>query len=141
MDEHSLKVTVVTPKGEVFAYDKATLAMLHTTGGVVGVMANHSPLVAALQVSEVHIVDDNNNFNEVIAVSGGFAEFSDNTLTILVDTAELSENIDLKRAESARERAELHLKNAQESRDKVRAEAALMRAVNRINVVHSEDQN
>ncbi|GAK30023.1 F0F1 ATP synthase subunit epsilon [Weissella oryzae SG25] len=138
MDEHSLKVTVDTPNGEVFSYETATLVMLHTTGGVVGVMANHSPIVAALQVSEVHIVDDNNNFDEVVAVSGGFAEFSNNTLTVLVESAECVEDIDLNRAEAARERAERHLKNEQESRDKIRAEAALMRAVNRINAVNSE---
>lgn len=139
MNEHSLKVTVATPRGEVFDYETATLVTLHTTGGVIGVMANHSPLVATLQTSEVHIVDDNNNFDEIITVNGGFAEFSNNEMTILVDSAEKAEDIDLERAEAARERAEKRLKDGESNRDKIRAEAALSRAMNRIHAANANN--
>lgn len=142
MNEHSLKVTVVTPSGEVFDYETATLVVLHTTGGDVGIMANHSPLIAALQINEMHVVDEANSFDETLTVNGGFAEFSENVLTVVADSAERASEIDLNRAKSARERAELHLKEAQEKKDsqhdETRAQAALLRAVNRIHAVTGE---
>ena len=78
MNEHSLHVKVVTPNGVVFDYETATLVVLSTTGGEVGVMANHTPIIAALKVSEVKIVDDVNGVEERLAVSGGCAEISTN---------------------------------------------------------------
>jgi F-type H+-transporting ATPase subunit epsilon len=138
MNEHSLKIVVVTPNGEVFDYETATLVVVTTTAGEVGIMANHSPIIAALAINEVHVVDDDNDYDQIIAVNGGFAEFSNNTLTIIADSAERSDEIDLDRAKSARDRAEARLKKAQEennNREMVRARASLLRAVNRINAV------
>ncbi len=89
MDEHSLKVFIVTPESEVFTYQTATLVMLHTINGVIGVMANHSPLLATLLSSEVHIIDKNKNIDKKIEISKGFVEFSDNKLTVLVDSAKI----------------------------------------------------
>lgn len=70
MNEHSLHVKVVTPNGVVFDYETATLVVLSTTGGEVGVMANHAPIISALKVSEVKIVDEANGVEERLAVSG-----------------------------------------------------------------------
>ena len=109
MNEHSLHVKVVTPNGVVFDYETATLVVLSTTGGEVGVMANHAPIISALKVSEVKIVDEANGVEERLAVSGGFAEFSSNVLTVVSDAAERAADIDVTRAESAKERAERRL--------------------------------
>ena len=137
MNEHSIKVSIVTPDGVVFEYETATLVVLHTTGGEVGIMANHVPLISALEISEVKVVDESesNNMTELIAVNGGFAEFSQNVLTIVADSAEKSGDIDVRRAESARKRAEEALKQAKDQRDAreiQRNQAALLRAMNRI---------
>ena len=132
MNEHSLHVKVVTPNGVVFDYETATLVVLSTTGGEVGVMANHAPIIAALKVSEVKIVDDVNGVEERLAVSGGFAEFSSNELTVVA--AERAADIDITRAESAKERAERRLADDNSTRDVERAQVALLRAVNRIHV-------
>ena len=134
MNEHSLHVKVVTPNGVVFDYETATLVVLSTTGGEVGVMANHAPIIAALKVGEVKIVDDVNGVEERLAVSGGFAEFSSNELTVVADAAERAADIDITRAESAKERAERRLADDNSTRDVERAQVALLRAVNRIHV-------
>ncbi|MDR3240858.1 MAG: F0F1 ATP synthase subunit epsilon [Lactobacillaceae bacterium] len=135
MDEHSFTVSIVTPDGVVFEYETATLVVLHTTGGEVGIMANHVPLVASLFISEVKVVDDKNSLSERLAVNGGFAEFSNNVLTIVADSSEIASEIDLARAESARERAERALQEAQATANEheiTRAQLALRRAVTRI---------
>ncbi|KRN75295.1 atpC protein [Weissella kandleri] len=135
MNEHSFKVSIVTPDGVVFEYDTATLVVLHTTGGELGIMANHVPVVTSLEISEVRVVVGQSDTKERLAVNGGFAEFSRNTLTIVADSAECSGDIDVTRAESARARAERALREAQEAHDEHevrRAQFALRRAVTRI---------
>lgn len=125
---------MVTSNGVVFDYETATLVVLSTTGGEVGVMANHAPIISALKVSEVKIVDEANGVEERLAVSGGFAEFSSNVLTVVSDAAERAADIDVTRAESAKERAERRLAEESSVRDVERAQVALLRAVNRIHV-------
>jgi F-type H+-transporting ATPase subunit epsilon len=73
--------------------------------------------------------------NEIfIATSGGFCEVRDNSVKIVVESAEASDSIDVKRALKAKERAEERLKSKSGEFDEVRAKLALARAVNRISV-------
>jgi len=132
LEKHTFAVDVVTPDGDVFAYSDATMVVLSTVSGETGVMANHTPFISALKISEVKIENAADDFHKLIAVNGGFAEFSNNLLTIVADAAELAESIDVGRATAARERAERHLREAHNKRESERAEAALLRAVNRI---------
>jgi F-type H+-transporting ATPase subunit epsilon len=67
-------------------------------------------------------------------VSGGFAEVSDNKVTILAESAERAEDIDIERARKAQQRAEERLKAEREKIDATRAEAALKRALARLQV-------
>ena len=82
MDEKSiLTINVVTPDGSV--YENTTdLVICKTTVGEIGIMPNHLPLLASLAIDEVRVKVDDENFDE-IAVSGGFMEFSDNTLSVV----------------------------------------------------------
>lgn len=137
MAEHTLNVSIVTPDGVIYSQDTAKLVVLNTLSGNVGIMANHQPIVSALKIDDVKIklVDDK---EQHIAVNGGFAEFSSNTLTIVADSAETPDHIDLKRAQAAQERAQQHISHANEVHDPnelARAEVALARAVNRIRIV------
>ncbi|MDR3191356.1 MAG: F0F1 ATP synthase subunit epsilon [Lactobacillaceae bacterium] len=139
MSEHNFAVSVVTPDGIVYEYDTATLVVLNTTSGEVGVMANHVPIISALRIDEARVIDSANDLKKSLAINGGFAEFSDNKLTIVGDSAELADQIDLRRAESARQRAERRLREAQtdvdaQDHDMDRLQVALRRAVNRIHV-------
>lgn len=134
MSEHTLHVKVVTPDGVVFGHETASLVVLDTINGEEGIMANHAPIITSLHIGEVKVINEEENFQENITISGGFAEFSENQLSIVSDSAERSQDIDVKRAEQAKERAEKHIA-AGDTDDVERAQAALMRAVNRIHAV------
>jgi len=75
-----------------------------TESGVITVLPDHIPLISTLVPGILEIVEEKGKEVEM-AVSGGFIELHDNELTILADTAERAEEIDLERAEKARQRA------------------------------------
>lgn len=135
MAEPVLTVNVVTPDGTVYN-DQSALVICKTTGGEVGIMPNHIPLLASLAIDEIRVKKGEDQFDE-IAVSGGFCEFSDNTLTVLASAAERKEDIDVSRAEQAKKRAEEAIAAAKQKHDDVamrRAEVSLRRAINRLNI-------
>ena len=136
MDEKSiLTINVVTPDGSV--YENTTdLVICKTTVGEIGIMPNHLPLLASLAIDEVRVKVDDENFAE-IAVSGGFVEFSDNTLSVVASAAERKETIDVSRAERAKQRAEKRIEEAKNENNDIdlrRAEVSLRRAINRLNI-------
>lgn len=127
----TIKVNVVTPDGPVV---DAEVEMVSTKAksGELGIMAGHIPLVAPLDIAAVRLI--NNKETEYVAVSGGFLEVRPDVVTILAQSAEKAETIDLARAQAAKARAEQRLANKQDSVDTKRAELALKRAVNRIEI-------
>lgn len=136
-EQDLLTVSVVTPDGSV--YEKQTrLAVFKTTVGEIGVLPNHIPLIASLEIDEVRVkVQETDDKFDEIAVSGGFVEFSGNVATVVANSAEKKEDIDTTRANKARERAEKRLEIAKQSNDvdtTKRAEISLRKAVNRINI-------
>ncbi|KRM43393.1 ATP synthase F1, epsilon subunit [Lentilactobacillus parafarraginis DSM 18390 = JCM 14109] len=111
------------------------MIVVSTQSGQLGIMANHEPVIATLDVDETRVKHDNNE--DEIAVNGGFIEFSNNAATIVADSAECQSDIDVARAENARQRAERLIEAARKQNDKQaldRAQVALRRAINRINV-------
>ena len=131
----TIKVNVVTPDGPV--YD-AEVEMVSTKAksGELGILAGHIPLVAPLDIGAVRL--KNGNETEYVAVSGGFLEVRPDVVTILAQSAEKADTIDLARAQAAKARAEQRLVERQESIDAQRAELALKRAVNRIRVAETK---
>ncbi|OIK12581.1 F0F1 ATP synthase subunit epsilon [Bacillus sp. MUM 13] len=127
----TIKVSVVTPDGPV--YD-AEVEMVSTKAksGELGIMAGHIPMVAPLQIGSVRL--KNEGHTDLIAVNGGFLEVRPDVVTILAQTAERAETIDLARAQAAKARAEQRLQDSTDAIDAKRAELALKRAVNRINI-------
>jgi len=93
----------VTPEKTVFE-DSIDQVTLPTQEGEITVLPEHIPLIAVLAPGELTIKQDGKEI--AMAVSGGMIEVRKNELTILADTAERAEEIDIKRAEEARERAE-----------------------------------
>lgn len=100
-----IKLKVVTPEKKVIEQDvyQATLPVL---GGEVTLLPNHVPYIGAIQAGEIILRTEAGGEETSLATSGGFVEFHDNTLSILADTAERADEIDLERAEEARRRAE-----------------------------------
>ncbi|HBB36484.1 MAG: ATP synthase F1, epsilon subunit, F-type H+-transporting ATPase subunit epsilon [Candidatus Moranbacteria bacterium GW2011_GWC1_45_18] len=101
--ENKIKFKIVTPERTVYEaeIDQVTLP---TQDGEITVLAHHIPLISVLQAGELVAKKDGEEI--AMAVSGGMVEVRKNELTILADTAERAEEIDVKRAEEARARAE-----------------------------------
>jgi F-type H+-transporting ATPase subunit epsilon len=128
-----IQLEVVTPDRLVTS-EAVDIVMAVGTLGEFGILANHVPFLTPLQAGELRYRKDNQL--EHMVVTGGFAEVSNNKVTILAEAAEKAKEIDLDRARRARERAEKRLAQAKsEAIDYARAEAALKRALLRLNVV------
>ncbi|MGT2749685.1 F0F1 ATP synthase subunit epsilon [Streptococcus orisasini] len=132
-----MTVQIVTPDG--LKYDHhAKFILVKTLDGEMGILANHENLMAPLEVHEMKIrrIDDDKHVDWV-AVNGGIIEIKNNVVTIVADSAERERDIDVSRAERAKIRAEKEIEEAKEHHriDEVqRAQVALRRALNRINV-------
>ncbi|WP_425805982.1 F0F1 ATP synthase subunit epsilon [Desulfitobacterium sp. Sab5] len=126
---------VVSPEGNVLKED-IEFVILPGVNGELGILPNHAPLIAALDAGVIHYTI--NGTKTKLAISGGFAEVSDNKATVLADTAEFGEAIDVPRALAAKERAEKRLAEKSADTDIRRAEYALRRAIARINAADSK---
>lgn len=94
---------IVTPERTVYESD-VDQATLPVSDGQVTILPDHRSYIASLKAGELVIKENEKEID--MAVSGGFIEFDKNNLVVLADTAERAEEIDLKRAEEARKRAE-----------------------------------
>jgi F-type H+-transporting ATPase subunit epsilon len=132
MPEKTFKLEIVTPRKIVFSGD----VLSFSAPGVVGafqVLYNHAPLLAEIGVGEVKLKDAQ-GAERRYATSGGFVDVLHNRATVLAETAETPAEIDIARAESAKERARKRLADRTTETDVRRAEAALARALNRLKV-------
>lgn len=136
MADTKFKVTIITPDGTVYDNDNATMVIMNTSGGQMGIMAKHVPVLASLTISELRIKHDQGT-DEIAAVNGGIMQFDGETALITADSAEMPEKIDVARAEKAKQRAEEAIRKAKEAHRQnnlARAEVHLKRAVNRLKV-------
>lgn len=136
MADTKFKVTIITPDGTVYDNDNATMVIMNTSGGQMGIMAKHVPVLASLTISELRIKHDQGT-DEIAAVNGGIMQFDGETALITADSAEMPEKIDVARAEESKQRAEEAIRKAKEAHrqnDLARAEVHLKRAVNRLKV-------
>ncbi|MGP4038883.1 F0F1 ATP synthase subunit epsilon [Gracilibacillus sp. D59] len=131
---NTLIVSVVTPDGPVLE-ESFEMVSCKAESGELGILPGHIPLVAPLSISSVRLKGEN---PQRIAVSGGFLEVRPDKVTILAQSAERPDDIDIERARAAKERAERRLQAKQDEIDFRRAELALKRALNRIEVVENK---
>ena len=128
-----LRCEVVTAERAVFEGD-VDAVIAPGIEGQLGILPNHAPLITSLTFGELilrHPVEE----DIFIAIGGGFMEVGPDHVTILADSAERAEEIDLERAEAARQRAvELMEQEQDVDADLIRAQAALRRAAIRIKV-------
>jgi F-type H+-transporting ATPase subunit epsilon len=129
----TVKLEIVTPERKVYEKE-VDMVVVKGIAGELGILPNHIPLVTPLRIAPVK-VKYNGNQEELIAVHGGFMEVRKDKIVILAELAELPGEIDLERAQRAKERAEGRLKSKDEG-DLLRAEIALQKAINRINVTN-----
>jgi F-type H+-transporting ATPase subunit epsilon len=128
-----LHLEVITPEG-VIASVQADIVNAPGTEGEFGVLPGHVSFMSGIVPGALRYTD--NNKTEYLSVTSGFAEVNNDRVSILVDSAEFARNIDVKRAQSAMERAKERLARKREDSDIdfARAEASLKRAYSRIKV-------
>ncbi|MCA1032097.1 F0F1 ATP synthase subunit epsilon [Bacillus timonensis] len=131
----TVKVNVVTPDGPVYDAE-VEMVSAKAKSGELGILPGHIPLVAPLEIGAIKLKKGSNT--ELVAVSGGFLEVRPDKVTILAQSAEKAESIDVARATEALRRAEQRLQAKQENVDFKRAELALKRASNRLNVTQNK---
>ena len=124
------KLTIVTPDREFFN-EEADMVEFNTTEGEIGVYAGHAPLTVIVKPGILTITQGDTVRNA--ALHAGFVQILPEEITILAEIIEWPEEIDKERAEEARQRAEGRLAERSANIDLDRAQAALMRAVARIN--------
>lgn len=128
---------IVSPTGDILKED-VEFVVLPGGLGELGILPNHAPLIAGLDIGVIRYTKESKV--KRVANAGGFVEVIDNTVTVLSDTAERSEDIDVKRAQGAKERALKRLADHSNASDIdiKRAEIALRRAIARINAAEDK---
>lgn len=128
----TLKLEMVTPYKRVLAEEVDEITAPGFVGEL-GILPGHTPLLTTLKVGELSYSKGKEIFH--VAVNWGYLEVEQDTVTVLVDTAEKADEIDLARAKAALGRAEDALKTLpHEDKKYMIMEAALQRALIRIQV-------
>jgi F-type H+-transporting ATPase subunit epsilon len=126
-----MHVEVVTAERELYN-GEADIVIAPGSEGELGILPRHAALLTTLKVGQLLV--KLSGAEEPFFVSGGFLEVSDNSVTVLAETAEHAEEIDQARAEAARRRAQELLAQAQSDTDRAELLGALERAMARIHV-------
>lgn len=124
-----IHLEIATAGGSVYD-DMVSYVELPFSGGSVGVLKDHAPMLGAIEDGVVTARKENGAM-EFIAVNLGVANVVHNEVTLLVRTAERAENIDLPRAEAAEKRARDRLAERGANLDVKRAQIALHRSLTR----------
>ena len=127
----TFQLEIVTPE-KLVVDDRAEEMQIPARNGYLGVLPGHAPLITELAVGEISY--RRGGTTERLAVAWGFAEVLPEKVTILAQTAERGEEVDVARAERARGRAQALLTGGGAETDYPRAQAALERAQARLEV-------
>ena len=132
-ERRTLGVRLLTPEGPLFD-GVAQMVIVPSVAGEVGILARHAPFIAQLRVGDVRIHQPDGTV-VVFATTEGYSAVEEDHLLVLVEQAELLEEIDRARAEAALERAQQLLADTSlDEAERLTAEKARARAENRIRV-------
>lgn len=132
MSEKIYHLEIVTPRGMVFNSEVVSFSAPGVVGGF-QVLHSHAPFLSALKIGEVKVIDANGTEYRY-ATSGGFVEVRDNKVILLAETAERADEIDVERAQTARDRSKKRIGDKKPGTDLERAQSALRRALNRLKI-------
>ncbi len=128
-----LNLEILTPYGKYYA-GQVDWIQVRSEDFLMEILPNHAPLVSSLVVSKMVI--KNHNEENIYAIGGGVIKVEKDKTTLLLNSIEGKNDIDIDRANDAKDRAEKRLANKDEY-DEARAKSALERALNRISVYNS----
>lgn len=127
----NINLEILTPEKTIFNEQVESVTVPGTKGSF-QVLKDHAPLMSTIDIGVVAV--KNKNQTNYFTTGGGTIEVKKNKIMILADSMEKVEDIDVDRAQQAKERAENRLRNKKDADvDEVKAESALKRAINRIN--------
>lgn len=127
------KLKIISPD-RVFFDGEAEMIEVRTTEGDIGVLKGHIPLTTIIAPGILKIIEGNNV--KEAALHNGFIEIQKDKVTILAETCEWPDEIDINRANEAKIRAERRLKGSDGQINEIRAEMALKRSLTRIELVN-----
>jgi F-type H+-transporting ATPase subunit epsilon len=127
----TLNLEIVTAERSVYS-DDVDIIIAPGIMGQLGILPNHAALMTMLEPGELCVRKGTEE--TFIAISGGFLEVLNNKVVILADTAERAEEIDMARAEAAKQRAREQIEHHPAGADLATAEAALRRSLARLKV-------
>jgi len=123
---------IITPESVVLDVDDVRHILLPAEQGEMGVMPGHISGLFRLQVGRMAVETETETVE--LATSGGFAEVLGDDVTIMAETAERADQIDIERARRAQKRAQESLLSREERRDDATIRSELSRAVNRLRI-------
>ena len=129
---NKLLLKIVSPDGEIFS-GEANIIIVTTVNGELQVLRGHADLIAPLATGRAKITFADGTERSA-AVSGGFILVSKEETKVVATTFEFADEIDLSRANAAKQKAEDAIKAAKEAQEAEVAKAKLMRAISRISV-------
>ena len=118
---------IITPTS-IASFDNVSYLRIPSLDGLLGIQANHAKAIIGLDIGEIKINQDGQD--TIFATSGGFADVAKEGVQLLLETVELSNNINHDRAQDALHRGEKRLKN--QDGDLTRASQSVKRAKNRL---------
>lgn len=130
-----IRIEIVTPQQTVVS-DDAQFVVAPGSLGEFGVYASHTPFLTTLKTGTLRYQDGNGK-EKLIFVSGGFSEALPDKVTVLAESAEEKNAIDVERARSAMDRAQKRLSSEDTDIDFERAKAALERAMHRLKLAEN----
>ena len=126
-----MQLDIVTAEGLVSS-DKVDVLVAPGGDGELAILPHHAPLLTTLKPGEIRVIKDGEG--SYIVVSGGFLEMIGNKVTVLADTAERAEEIDVERSEEALRRARERVAEAPAEADLERAMASIRKSQARLMV-------
>ena len=130
-----IHLKVITHEKIVYENDIDEL-YVQSKDGSLGILKNHIPIICALDVGVAKVIIEKTS--QCIAIMGGILKFANNEAIILTDVAELDCDIDVARANHAKERALARIQAKDENLDMVRVQVALSKAIARISAAEKK---
>jgi len=131
MIPEKIKLEILTPQAEVYS-EKVSSIQLPGSEGYFGVFPGHTPFLTSLGIGKIKVrIGDKEDY---FATTGGIADVQSGAVAVLAETAEAAQEIDVSRAEESRKRAQERLQEGRTKWDVDRAQMALLRALNRLQI-------
>lgn len=128
----TIHLDIYTPTGKYLSTEVDFIKVTSSVA-VLGILPGHAPLVTTLEICKLTL--KSNSKESVYAIGGGVLNIKkDHSVVMLLNSIERADEIDFKRAEDAKQRAEERLIARHDELDILRAKAALSRALNRLSL-------